>query len=100
MATLFLTKQAAEMYTIAVDFVDKLDTNRSVSFGTVTAIDLYDNTDVSSTVLETSAAVVSGTKLSKGIKAGQQGHRYKLTFLATLDNADKLEEDVFMLIEN
>ena len=93
-------KNPAAVYDIAVDFTNKLDTGRSVSSCTVTAIDLYDNSNATSAVLDDGTAVVASDVCSEGVKAGTSGHEYKLTFLATLDNADKLEEEVFMYVED
>lgn len=100
MAINFFTKQVASAYDIAVDFTNKLDTGRSLSSCVVTAEDLYDNSDATSTVLDDGTGVVAGSVVSEGIKAGTEGHQYKIVFKATLDNADVLEEEVFMLVED
>ena len=100
MAVKFLSKQVAGAYDIAVDFTDKLDTGRSVSSCVVTAEDLYDNSDVTSTVLDDGTGVVASDVVSEGIKVGALGHQYKIVFTATLDNADVLVENVYMLVEN
>lgn len=100
MSTNFFAKQVADAYDIGIDFTDKLATGRSVTSAVVTAIDLHDNSNATSTVLETAGATVASNIVSKGVKAGTQGHTYKLVCKATLDNADVLEEEVFMLVED
>jgi hypothetical protein len=99
-STNFFKKEIAEAYDIAVNFTDRLDTGRSVSSCTVTALDLYDNSNASTSVLDDGTASVSANKCTEGIKAGANGHMYKLTFKAVLDNSDVLEDHVFMFVED
>lgn len=92
----FFTKQPSEEYDISVDFADRLVTGRSLLSAAVTAYDLTAAADATSTVLNDGTGAISGTTVAEGVKAGTTGHTYRITFKATLDNADVLEEDLVM----
>ena len=98
MAVNFFTKQPTEEYDIGVDYEDRLASGRSLSSAVVTAYDLVAEADATSTVLDDGTGAISGTTASEGVKAGTAGHTYRITFKATLDNADILEEDVVMTV--
>ena len=89
------SKQPPEQYTIGFDFAGKLPTGTSLASGSVAAVDAA-GADVSATILGSTTAGISGTKGTVLVKAGTAGVRYKITFLMTLSNGDKLEEDVSM----
>lgn len=93
-------KQPSEEYTIAVDFTGRLPTGTALSTGTVAAIDLADDSDVSATVLGSTTATISGTLVKVLVKAGTDGKKYKITFLITLDSGEILEEDLEMSMKN
>lgn len=93
------SKQPSEAYTIGLEFLGKLPSGASPSSGTVTAYD-HTGTDVSSTVLSGTTATVTGTQVRIKVLSGTHGMDYRLRFLVTLTNADILEEDVLMRVEN
>lgn len=93
------SKQPAEAYTIGLEFSGKLPTGVSLSSGTVAAYDPT-GTDVSGTVLSGTTATITGTQARIKVLAGTHGIDYRLQFLVTLSNADVLEEDVLMMVEN
>lgn len=96
---LSFSKQPSEAYTIAMEFSGKLPSGASPSSGVVAAYD-PDGTDVSATVLSGTTATISGTQARIKVQAGTHGINYRLRFLVTLTNADVLEEDVLMEVEN
>lgn len=96
MASIF-QKQPAEQYPIAIEFNDKLPSGAMVSSGTVKAED--GGTDVSSTVLGSTIATIVGTQAKVTVKAGTTDKQYKITFLVTLSDNSKLEEEVFMNVK-
>lgn len=91
------SKQPAEQYTIAVEFSGKLPTGASLASGAVSAVD-EDENNASSTVLGSTSATIAGTQAKVLVKAGTDGKTYKVTFLMTLSNGDKLEEDLQMRV--
>ena len=95
-----INKQVAEQITYAFEFKDKLPTGASLASGTLSAIDVSDNSDQSTVVLDSTTATISGTQARFRAKAGTDGSKYKITLVATLDNNDKLEEDVILSVGN
>lgn len=93
------TKQPAETYTIAVEFEGKLPSAASLSSGTFAA---YDPTgaNVSGAILSGTAATISGTQARIKVLGGTHGLDYRVRLVATLTNADILEEDGVMHVVN
>ena len=90
-------KQPGEQYPCAVDFTDKLPIGTSIASALVTAKDEV-GADASTTVLQ-GAATVSGTIVTQTIKAGLNGQRYDLKFVATLAAAaGNIEHDVALFV--
>lgn len=52
------------------------------------------------TVLQSAIATISGTQAVAGLKGGQHGSDYRVTFLITLDTGDVLEEDVTLSVKS
>lgn len=94
------TKQPAEAFTIAGDFVNVLETGETIVIGssTVTALDV-DEVDSTSIVLD-GAASVDTTRLKQKVQAGVEANSpYKITFLAVTSLGNAFEIDVFMEVE-
>lgn len=94
-------KQSSEEYTIGVDFsaVGKLPSGVTISSGTVSAIDTWDGSSASLIVLGSTTATISSGNVAKvRVKGGVSGKVYKITFLLTLSDAGKLEEDLSMTV--
>jgi hypothetical protein len=89
-------KEPAENYVIGIEFAGKLPTGRTLSSSGVSAIDLEDETDATSTVLGSSTATIDETRALVRVKAGANGARYKITFLTELDDMSILEEQLIM----
>ena len=95
-------KQPAESYSIDVDYTGRLPTGTLVLSGTVGAVDTADDSDVSGTVLASTSATIinAGLGAQVGVLAGTSGKRYKITFTATLDSGDMLEDDITMTVHD
>lgn len=79
----------------------QLPTGYTIDSGTLSAVDISDNSDASSTVLASTTASVSGTKLTTTVQAGTSGSTYKITFSATLTpSGGPLNEDVYMVVDD
>jgi hypothetical protein len=101
-------KQPAEEYPIGVKFGNRLASGVTISSVAVTAIDLADDSDASSIIINgsyqigTLAAdnitftVESGTVVAQGIKGGVDGSRYKISLLATDSAGNKHEADIIL----
>ncbi len=84
----FDPKQSGDEYYISFGFANKLGSATISSF-TVTAVDLIDNSDVLSTITDTTLATISGTDVDVWIRAGVNKHDYLLTVkITTSDNSD------------
>lgn len=92
------SKQPAEKYTIAIDFLDRLPTGRSITSAAITASIISSGADATATVIDTPTATISGTQVQFTVKAGTTAVDYKLTATVTLDNAHILEEDLTMKV--
>jgi hypothetical protein len=93
------SKQPVETYTIGIPFAGKLPTGAAVVSGTVAAFDPA-GTDVTGTVLSSGTVTVVANEARIKVLAGDHGLVYRLRFRITLDNADVLEEDIEMQVEN
>ena len=93
-----IPKQPAEQVTYAFEFKNRLAFGAALSSGTVAATDTSDSSDVTSTLLSSSTATISGTQARFRVIAGTAGTTYRITLKATLDNSDILEEDALFTI--
>lgn len=91
-------KQPTEKYLIAVDYTTELATGETIASVTVTAYEVLTGTNVTSTVIDSTATT---TTLGKAvIKAGTSGKKYKITFVVTTSLGYILEDDLFMIVLN
>lgn len=95
-----IEKQPFEKLTLGVDFAKDLASSEIISTTAVTAIDMSDDSDASSIVLDGSAQIQDGdqasSKIAQKVKAGTDGKRYKITYRATTDDPHNIEADVVM----
>lgn len=96
----YFVKQPAEIDRIGMDYNNRLASGDQVASATYTVTD-GDGTDVTSTLTVSASGQISdtdsdGTNDTASIKvqAGTTGNKYKLTIVATTDNALVLEEDI------
>ncbi len=98
-----IEKQPSEEFPIGVDFAKDLTASETISTAVVTAIDLSDDSDASSIVLDGSAQIQDGdqtsSKIVQKIKAGTDGERYKITFKATTSDLNIFEADGTMEVK-
>lgn len=100
MAQKQIFKTPTEQWPVEVDFNNKLPEGLSITSGTVTAVDIADNTDQTSAILLSGTCSVTGTKVGFAVKAGIDKHRYKVTMLVTLsDGSSKLEETITVNVD-
>jgi len=92
----YFEKQPDEIYSFSVDFGDVLDTDETISSKSAIAIDLSDNTIVTSTVIESSA--IDGDSVTVKVKDGLDGESFKITVKATTSLLNTFEEDIIMNI--
>jgi molybdenum cofactor biosynthesis enzyme len=90
------TKQPSELFTIAVDFTDRMATGEALATAVVTATDSA-GADKTSTVIHASPSVSSPNVLVR-VKAGTDGVDYKITVVATTATSEVYEADVTMRV--
>lgn len=116
----YFTKQPGEQYEVAVRFLAAtcLPANTSIVSGTVSAIDLIDNSSATALVLDTTVLTLeniievktfAGVVLTPAstlakffVKGGIDAHMYKITLVLLLAPGNpipQLEEEVFMLVQ-
>ncbi len=79
----YIIKHPSELKTEQIDFTDQLASGETVASCVISAIDLSDNSDATSIVLDQTTKVVSSPNVSIQLKAGADGKRYKVTFAAS-----------------
>ena len=94
MSANFFDKQPSEIFTVAVDYTDRLDTGETITSKSVVIAEVLTGTDRTSTMLRTSS--ILGAKVLVGVQAGTTGIDYKITVKATTNGSNVLEEEVIM----
>lgn len=101
----YFLKQPSEIDRIGVDYKDRLASGDQVASATYVVTD-PDGTDVTSTLTVSGSGQISdedgdGTNDTASIKvrAGTTNTKYKLTIVATTDNALALEEDIKIAVK-
>ena len=94
------TKQSAESYPVAIDFREKMPPGATLLSMSVSAIDTSTNADATGTVLQSATASISGNQATFKVQAGTDGHKYKISGLATLSNGGPLKEDLIMIVSD
>ena len=99
----YFTKQPSEQYAISVEFYLVLQSGISLVSGTVSAIDISNNnSDATSIVLDSATVTINATKASIFVKAGVDGHTYKISMVITTTGSTPVsifEEDLFMEVK-
>lgn len=105
--TAYKHKQPSEIKRYGVNFSNEFADGEVLSSATYVLIDLFDNTDKSSTMIVTSSEQISdqdsdgnNETASCRIQAGSDGGRYKLTILGTTDLGNKYEGDIIISVKN
>lgn len=94
-------KQPNETVTHAISYVAALPIDASaITSATLSAIDMVTGSTVTSTVLASSTAEISGMKALFTARAGTDGRDYKITVRATLNNDDIIEDDIVMRVRS
>lgn len=89
-------KQPAEKRSVYVDYTGRLPEGVSLTAVTASAIDLTDNSDVTSALLTNASGTIDDATAIFQLKAGVDGRDYQVTFRADLSNGDKFEEDLLV----
>lgn len=76
-------KQASEAYYISWDFSGVLATGETISSATIVAVDMADGSVVTATVTDPAKQSISTSYVYTWVKAGTDGHTYRLTCTAT-----------------
>ena len=90
-------KPAAENIFIAIDFSNEVLTD-TINSKTVTGIDLYDGSDVTSTIIDSSA--IDSKLINIGVKAGTAGRVYLITTKVDTNNSTKFQKDVILFVNS
>lgn len=91
-------KKPGEQYILSVDFVNSLPAGSNLSSATLSATS-ETGADITNTVLESAAGVISGTKILIYVKGGTEGLRCHIKARVQLDdNYSILEENLIMKI--
>lgn len=102
--TLDKPKQPSEKFPIDVDFALDLVSGETITDETVTAINLADDSDASSILLNGDAQIQNGdatlSKVVQGIKGGIDGNIYKVSILVTTSDSNEYEADIEIIVEN
>lgn len=97
------SKQPAEEYIIAIEFLGLLPTGASIVSGTLSAINTSTGLDVTADVLQSTIAVIDDTQAQAYIKGGLHGFDYKITARVSLTPGSPtpiLEEDILMQVRS
>lgn len=90
-------KQPWEEETIALEWSARLASGDSLSSGDIKCYDISDDSDVTSTLIDSTA--ISGTQLYLKVKGGDDGGVYKVEMKMTTSNGDKKEGEIFVIVK-
>ena len=91
MTTYFRQKQSAEAWAISFDFTDDLNGATISSVTSLIALDQADNSNVSTTVLDSTKQSNSDTVAYGWVRAGTSGHDYLITCIILASDASIYE---------
>lgn len=89
-------KQPSELYTVAVDFVDRIPAGATLQSATCVATDEAGAS--ASGIVLSGPCTVATTKASQLITGGVNGQRYDLTITALLNNGNQFQDDVALFV--
>lgn len=93
-------KQASEAYYISWDFSGVLATGETISSATIVAVDMADGSVVTATVTDPAKQSISTSYVYTWVKAGTDGHTYRLTCTATSSLAAVYELEGILAVRN
>ena len=91
MTTYFETKQTSEAYPIEFDFTEKLDGSTIASVTSLIALDQADDSDVSTTVLDSTKQTNTDSIVYGWVRAGTTAHDYLVTCIILGSDAEVYE---------
>ena len=90
-------KPADENIYISIDFSNEVLTD-TINSKTVTAVDLYDGSSVTSTIIDASA--IDGKLINIGVKAGTAGRTYQITTKVDTNTSTKFQKDILLFVNS
>ena len=93
-------KQASEAYYISWDFSGVLATGETIASAVVAAVDMADSSVVTGTVTDAAKQSISTSYVYTWVKAGTDGHTYRLTCTATSSLAAVYELEGILAVRN
>lgn len=90
-------KLPADAFTIAMDFNEL---GESLSSAAVSAMDMGDGTDKTSTVIAGSSVDTAKNTVKAGVQAGTAGRDYRISFQATMASGNKYQQYCAMFVRN
>jgi hypothetical protein len=91
-------KQPYEEYTRAFNYFGKLPSGVVPVSAVLSAYNVTDSADATNTVLESTAATVTGFLVKYKVRAGTTAKDYKITARGVFSDGSKLEEDILMKV--
>jgi HKD family nuclease len=89
-------KQPSEKFTITVDFASVLATNETISSYIITCVDLSDDSDSSSIIIDSDSNTTNAVSIK--VKAGIDKENHKITVKITTSDSNIFEEDILMKV--
>lgn len=93
-------KQASEAYYISWDFSEVLATGETIASAAVVAVDMADSSVVTGTVTDVAKQTIATSYVYTWVKAGTDGHTYRLTCTATSSLAAVYELEGILAVRN
>lgn len=93
------TKYPAETYPIGMDYTGKAPSGAILVSGVWSAIDMLDESDVSSSIFLSTSATIAGMVAKARVRNGELDRLYRLGITATFDTGDVLHDNVYMTIQ-
>jgi hypothetical protein len=91
------SKQPYEEYYISFNFLSWLGSD-TISSATVSAVDMADNSDVVSTITDSTKQYEVTPNVYVWIRAGTNGHRYQITCRIVSSSGSKYELDAMLQV--
>lgn len=95
---LLIEKLPAESFTLDVSFVSVLEAGETISDAATSAVDRNSGNDETANVLSGSPTVAGGNTVQCVVIAGEEGKRYLLSIVATLNTGELREQWIEMRI--
>ena len=92
------SKKPLEQYPVIWEFAGLMPPTSRLASGTVSALDLADNTDQTGNVLVSPTAAISGTKATVTVRGGVNGKMYRLRMQVALNPDGTITDDILMSV--